>query len=95
MLSTDQGSDQAVPLADGIGADTPQITLAILGASGSQNPCILKINHHGVDGALVALRIHAHATDDLSAAHGTLLDQDAADHGAGDQVKAHRSGVVN
>lgn len=60
-----------------------------------ENPRILKIDHNSVNGALVALRIHAHATDDLSAAHGTLLNQDAANHDAGDQVEVHRSGVVN
>ncbi len=95
MGSTDQGSKDPVTLADGSGADAPLITLAILGASGSQDAITLKIDHNGVNGTLVALRIHAHATDDLSAAHGTLLNQDAANHGAGDQVEVHRSGVVN
>ena len=95
MLSTDHGSDQAVTLADGIGADAPQITLAILGASGSQNPCILQINHHGVNSALVALRVQTHAAHKVAAGLWTMLDQGGANGGADDGAEVHRSGVVN
>ena len=88
--STDQGSDQAVALADPIGIDEPGAALAVAGADGIQRALALKINHHGVDGALVALRVHAHNADQIGARLRTLLDQDAADHGAGDQVEVHR-----
>lgn len=93
--STDQGSDHTVTLADGVRKDAPGATLAIAGADGVQNALALQIDHNGVNGALVALRIHAHGADQIRARLRTLLDQDAADHGAGDQVEVHRSGVVN
>jgi hypothetical protein len=95
MGSTDQGSKDPVTLADGSGADAPLITLAILGASGSQDPRNLKVNHNCVNSTLMAAGIHAHAPNDVGAGLGTLLNQDAANHGAGDQVEVHRSGVVN
>lgn len=43
----------------------------------------------------MAAGIHAHSANQVAAGLRTLLDQDAANHGAGDQVKVHRSGVVN
>lgn len=43
----------------------------------------------------MAAGIHAHTANQIRAGLRTLLNQDAANHGAGDQVKVHRSGVVN
>jgi len=93
--STDQGSDQAVTLADGSGENIPGAALAVAGADGIQHPSTLQIDHHGVDGALVVAGIHAHSANQVAAGLRTLLDQDAANHGAGEKVEVHRCGVVN
>ncbi len=80
--STDHGSDQAVTLADCLRIDKPQIPFAVVCSGGAQDAVTLQINHNGMDGALVALRVHAHAPDDLRAGLGTLLNQGAANGGA-------------
>ncbi len=95
IVSTDQGSDQAVALADLVREDAPGAALAVAGTDGVQRALTLKIDHNGMDGALVAAGIHAHTADQIGARLRTLLDQDAANHGAGDQVEVHRCGVVN
>ena len=95
IVSPDQGSDQAITLADLTGDDEPEIPLAVVGACGAQNAIALQIHHNGVDGALVALRIHAHAPHDVGAGLGTVLDQGGADGDAGESGEVHWSGVVN
>jgi hypothetical protein len=95
IVSPDEGGDDAVTLADLVRQDAPGATLAIAGADSVQHPITLQIDHHSVNGALVAAGIHAHGADQIGAGLRSLLNQDAADHGAGDQVKVHRSGVVN
>lgn len=75
--------------------DAPGAALAVAGADGVQRALTLQIDHNSVDGALVAAGIHAHTADQIRAGLRTLLDQDAANHGAGDQVEVHRCGVVN
>jgi hypothetical protein len=89
IVSADQGSDQAIPLADAVWPDKPLITALAL-HSGAQNAIPLHINHDGVDGALVALRIQSHALDDLRACLFAVLNQSGANSVAGDQVKVHR-----
>lgn len=93
-VSPDQGSDQAVTLADLIGVDEPQIAPLTL-HGGAQSALPLQIDHNGVDGALVALGIESHAAHDVGASLGTVLDQGAADGDAGESGEVHRSGVVN
>ena len=41
------------------------------------------------------LRVHSHASHDVGAGLGTVLDQGAADRGAGQSREVHWSGVVN
>ena len=82
MGSTDHGSDQAVTLSDCLRIDKPQIPLTIVCSGGAQDAVTLQINHNGVDGALVALRIQSHAPDDLRAGLGSLLNQGRTDSGA-------------
>ena len=93
--STDQGGDQAIPLADGSGIDEPGATLAVAGADGVNDALPLHVHHHGVNGALVAAGIHAHGANQVAACHGALLNQDAADGGAGESGEVHWGGVVN
>ncbi len=93
--STDESSDQAITLADLTGDDEPEIPLAVVGAGGIQNAITLQIDHDGMDGALVAAGIHAHAPNDVGAGLGTVLNQGGADGGAGESGEVHRSGVVN
>ena len=50
-------------------------------------PIALQIDHNGVDGALVALGVHAHATDDLRAGLGTVVQQGGADSDADEGVE--------
>ncbi len=95
IVSGDQGSDQAVALADLSGEDVPGAALAVAGTDGIQGALTLQIDHNGVDGALVASRVHAHAAHQVATGLRTLLNQDAADSDAGEKVKVHRSGVVN
>jgi hypothetical protein len=93
--STDHGSDQAITLADGSGQDEPFIPLAIGGAGGVQDTLALHVHHNGVNGAFVAARVQSHAPHDVGAGLGPLLDQGAADGGAGESGEVHRGGVVN
>ena len=89
IVSPDQCSDQAVTLADRSREDAPLIAaLALHG--GGEDACRLHINHHRVDGALVALRVQSHASDDLRAGLFAVLNQGGADGVAGDQVEVHR-----
>jgi len=48
-----------------------------------------------MDGPLVPLRVQSHTPHDVGAGLGTVLDQGAADRGAGDGREVHWSGVVN
>ena len=59
-----------------------------------ENPIVLHINHDGVDGALVALRIKTHGLDQRGAGLGSVVQQCAADLGADDGCE-HRSVVWN
>lgn len=93
--STDQGGDQAVTLADRSGDNEPQVTLAIVATGGAQGAIALQVNHDGVNGALVTLRIQSHAANQFGAGLGTVLNQGGADGGADDAVEVHRGGVVN
>ena len=93
--STDQGSDQAVTLADAVREDAPAVTLAVLGAGCGEDPCILQIHHDGVNGSLVAAGIQSHAAHKVAAGLGSLLDQGRTHGGADDGAEVHRSGVVN
>ena len=93
--STDQGSDQAVTLADAVPPDKPLVTLAVGAAGGAQDTVALHVHHNGVDGAFMAAGIHAHAADDLRACLIAVLNQDGANGGAGESGEVHRSGVVN
>ena len=78
------GGSDAVPLADRGGHDEPQVALAVIGAGGIQNACLLKVNHHGVDGAFVATGVHAHGANQVAAGHRAVVDQAGADRGADD-----------
>ena len=93
--STDQGSDQAVTLADGGRVDKPGAPLAVAGADGVQDTLPLHFNHDSVNGALMAAGIQTHAAHDLRAGLGTVLNQGGANGGADDGAEVHRSGVVN
>ena len=93
--STDQGSDQAITLADGGRVDKPGATLAVAGADGIQDALTLHLNHESVNRALVLAGIETHAAHDLRAGLGTVLNQGGADSGADDGAEVHRSGVVN
>lgn len=95
IVSPEQGSGKTITLADRSGENVPGAALAVAGTDGIQGTLTLKIDHHGVDGALVAAGIHAHGANQIGAGLRSLLNQDAANHGAGDQVEVHRSGVVN
>ncbi len=89
--SSDQGSNQAVPLADGVGQDEPDIPLAVVAAGGVQDTLLLQVNHQSVNGALVAPGIQSQGAHQVGAGLGTVLDQGGADGGA-DQGGEHRSG---
>jgi hypothetical protein len=86
------GSSDAVPLADRGGHDEPQVALPIIGAGGIQNACLLKVDHEGVDGALMAAGVHAHGANQVAAGHRAVVDQAGADRGADDGGQ-HLSGV--
>ena len=86
---------ETVTLADVVDIEVP---LAALAADGvdlcPELPIALQIDHHGVDGAFVALGVHAHAANDLRAGLGTVVQQGGADSDAGEGVE-HGSVVVN
>jgi len=82
MGSTDHGGDQPVTLADCLRIDKPQIPFAIVCSGGAQNAALFHVNHNGMDGALMAPWVHSHASDDLRAGLGTLLNQGRTDSGA-------------
>jgi len=84
IVSPDEGSSEAVPLADLIGADEPEIPLAVAAAGGIQNAILLEVNHKGVDGALVAAGIETQFPHKVAAGMGSALDQGGADGGAED-----------
>jgi hypothetical protein len=67
IVSSDQGSDQAVTLADCGRIDPPQIALAVTVTGCKQNAIALHVHHNGVDGALVALGIQSHAPHNIRA----------------------------
>ena len=90
IVSSDQGSDQAIPLSDCGRIDPPQIALAVTVTGCKQNAIALHIHHNGVNGALMALRVQSHALDDLRACLIAVLNQGGANGVAGDQVKVHR-----
>lgn len=92
--STDQGSSKAVTLAYLVGVDEPQIPLTVSTEGCPKDAIPLQIDHQGVDGALVAAGVHPHASDDLRAGLGTLLNQGAADSGA-DQGGNHGECAVD
>ena len=86
---------EAVTEADVVNVEVPLATLARDGVDlRPELPIALQIDHHGVDGALVALGVHTHATDDLRAGLGTVVQQGGADSDAGEGVE-HGSVVVN
>ena len=93
--STDQGGDQPITLADCARQDVPGAALAVAGTDGVKDTLPLQIDHNGVNGALVALRIESHAPNDLRAGLGSVLDQGSANGVAGEEVEVHRCGVVN
>ena len=78
------GSDQAVALANLIKVHKPQIPLAVIGTGCGQGACLLKINHKGMDGALVTARIQTHRAHKVAAGLGSVVDQAGADRGADD-----------
>ncbi len=88
--SPDQGSGESITLADLIGVNEPEITLAIVAAGGAQNALTLQIHHNGVDGALMAAWVHAHAPHNGGAGLGTVLDERGPDGDAGDDAEVHR-----
>lgn len=92
--SPNHGGDQTVTLADLIGVNEPEITIAVIGACGAQNALTLQIHHNGVDGALMAAWVHAHAPHNGGTGLRSLLNQGGADSGASDGAEVHRSGVV-
>jgi len=87
-LRSDEDCSEAVTLADGAHVKMP---LAALPRDGvdlcPELPIALQIDHNGVDGALVALGVHAHATDDLRAGLGTVVQQGGADSDADEGVE--------
>ena len=95
IVSSDQGRDQAVTLADCGRIDPPQIALAVTVTGCKQNAIALHVHHNGVNGALMALGIQSHAPHNIRACLGSLLDEDDANSGADDGGEVHRSGVVN
>ena len=86
------GSSDAVPLADRGGHDEPEVALAVIGAGGIQDACLLQVHHHGVDGALMAAGVHAHGANQVAAGHRAVVDQAGADRGADDGGQ-HLGGV--
>ena len=93
--STDQGGDQAVPLADRGRVDAPLVTLAVAVAGGEQDAIALHVHHHGVNRTLVAARIQSHAVNQIRARLRSVLNQGSANGDADDAVEVHRGGVVN
>lgn len=94
IVSSQDRCSESVTLADLVGVDEPQIPLAVAAAGCSQDACLLQVNHQGMDGALVAAGVHPHASDDLRACLGTLLNQGGADAGA-DQGGDHGGCAVD
>jgi len=88
--SPDQHGGESITLADCSGHDEPEVALAVIGACGAQNALTLQIHHNGVDGALMAAGVHAHTPHNGGACLGTVLDESAADSGAGDGAEVHR-----
>ncbi len=90
IVSSDQGRDQAVTLADCGRIDPPQIALAVTVTGCKQNAIALHVHHNGVNGALVALGIQSHAPHNIRACLIAVLNQVGADGSADDAVKVHR-----
>jgi len=88
--STDQGSDQAVTLADGSGENIPGAALAVAGVDGVKDALPLHFNHDGVNSALMLAGVHSHASDDLRAGLGSVLNQGRANSGADGGAEVHR-----
>ena len=85
-----QGGGKAITLADRGGHDEPEVALAVVAAGGVQDALPLHFNHESVNGALVLARVHSHASHDVGAGLGTVLNQCAADCGADDGAEVHR-----
>lgn len=86
---------EAVTLADVVDIKVPLAALARDGVDlCPELPIALQIDHHGVDGALVALGVHTHAANDLRAGLGTVVEQGGTDSDANEGVE-HGSVVVN
>lgn len=94
-LRSHKDCGEAVTLADVVHIEVPLATLPRDGVDFRPDlPIALQIDHHGVDGSLVALGVHSHATDDLRAGLGTVVEQGGTDGDAGEGVE-HGSVVVN
>ena len=65
IISPDQGSNQAIPLADSTGQDKPGAPLAIAGTDSVKDTLPLHLNHNGVNGALVLAGIQTHPPDNI------------------------------
>jgi len=93
-----QGGGKAITLADRGGHDEPEVALAVVAAGGIQDACLLQVNHHGVDGALMAAGVHAHGANQVAAGHRAVVDQAGADRGADDggehRVRCVCSGII-
>ena len=87
--STHQGGNHAVTLADRGGVDEPLVPLAVAQADGINDPILLHIHHHGVDGAFVAAGIHTQGANQIGAGHRSLADQSGA-NGSADDGGEHR-----
>ena len=83
-MSTHQGGNHTVPLADGGGVDEPLVTLAVAQADRIDDAVVLHVNHHGMDGAFVAAGIHTQGAHQIGAGHRSLADQSGANGGADD-----------
>ena len=95
IISPDQGSNQAIPLADLMIIDKPFCPLAIAGTDGVNSALPLHLNHNGMNGALMAAGIQTHAPHNIGARLGTVLNQGGANGGANQGGEVHRGGVVN
>jgi len=88
--SPNQGGNHSITLANLVCFNEPKVA-PLAFHCGAQNPGGFHINHHGVNGALVAPGIETHAPHKVGARLRSDLDQGSADGGADDGGEDHRS----
>ena len=82
LSQTHQDGTEAVTLARGFNQVPEVPLLALADPWCPQDTLFLHVNHHGMDGALVALGIQSHCQHDAGAGAGTLGGDGGADAGA-------------